>query len=212
MAEAPQRFPLAWPKHRPRTKGRKQGRFTYKNGHETKAISTNMAMERLDAELNRLGAQLPILSSNIELRLDGRPRSGTNPTDPGVALYFQLGGKPHTMACDTYTEVSQNIAALAAHIEATRAIERHGVATASEVLQAFTALPPPASTAPAAAIPLGEGVKWWEVFGVMREVADEDTINAIYRTKARASGGGETLTKLNMARDAALADIRSKEA
>lgn len=211
MAEAPQRFPLAWPKHRPRTKGRKQGRFTYKNGHETKAISTNMAMERLDAELNRLGAQLPILSSNIELRLDGRPRSGTNPTDPGVALYFQLGGKPHTMACDTYTEVSQNIAALAAHIEATRAIERYGVATAAEVLQAFTALPPPTAVV-TPRIPLADDVKWWEVFGIQPEVATMEEIDALYRVKARTAGTAEKITILNMARDAAREHFKSKEA
>jgi hypothetical protein len=47
------------------------------------------------------------------------------------------------MACDRYDEVSQNVAAIAAHIEATRRIERYGVATAAETLQAFEALPAP---------------------------------------------------------------------
>jgi phenylpropionate dioxygenase-like ring-hydroxylating dioxygenase large terminal subunit len=31
------------------------------------------------------------------------------------------------MPCDRYTRVADNIAAIAAHIDATRAIERHGV-------------------------------------------------------------------------------------
>lgn len=165
--DAPSRYPLAWPAHRPRTKVRKNGPF--REDAETRfnakqPIGMPRAIDRLEAELDRLGATLPLISSNIEPRLDGRPRAGARtPDDPGVALYFQLKGKPHTMACDTYTQVEQNIAALAAHIEATRKIERLGVATASEVLQAFAALPPP---------PAGPITRpWREVFGFPSDFA-----------------------------------------
>ncbi|AKU43478.1 molecular chaperone [Caulobacter phage Sansa] len=205
MSEAPQRFPLAWPTHKPRTKNRQAGKFRYKDGRGWMVdLTTAMAMERLDREINLLGAQLPILSSNIELKMDGRPRSGTDPADPGVALYFQLKGKPHTMACDTYNNVAQNIAALAAHIESTRAIERYGVATAAEVLQAFTALPPPINM-PAPSRP------WWEVFGVIRTQVGPDDIQALYRAKAKqAAGDEERLKELNLAKDDALAQLKTE--
>jgi hypothetical protein len=32
----------------------------------------------------------PVLSTNVSLRLDGRPRSDENPTDPGVAIHFSF--------------------------------------------------------------------------------------------------------------------------
>ena len=41
-------------------------------------------------------------------------------------LYFHLKKQPYAMACDRYTTVADNLAAIAAHIDAVRAIERHG--------------------------------------------------------------------------------------
>lgn len=202
MSDTPQAYPLAWPQGRPRRKvhERKIGRFT----QHGKWITVAGAMDRLEAELGRLGAKNVLLSSDIPRKLDGDPRSGTGqPDDRGVCVYFTLTGKPHAMACDAYTEVQDNIAALAAHIEAVRAIERHGVATSAETLQAFTALPPPGVTQPPPSRP------WWEIFGVMRERATEADIQALYRVKAKAAAGDEkALLDLNLARDAALADLR----
>jgi hypothetical protein len=153
MTESPTAHPLAWPVTRPRTKHREKGGFCTTKRSGTSAIGTRSpakpvtlaeARERLARELDRLDARAPILSSNVELRLDGQPRSGQpEPTDPGIAVYFQLRGKPMVMACDRYTEVAQNIAAVAAHIEATRRIERYGVASAEEMFTGFQALPAP---------------------------------------------------------------------
>lgn len=201
-------YPLQWPAGRRRTERarRKLGRFNRKvdNGRylQTKDISVADAVDRLQGELDRIGARLPVVSSNVELRLDGLPRSGQRaPDDPGVALYFQLDGKPHCMPCDTYVKVEHNIAAIAAHIEATRAIERHGVATVSEMFAGFEALPPPG----AAERP------WWEVLGVERG-AGETVVRAAYREKAKAAhpdaagGSAAAMAALNAARDAALAE------
>lgn len=199
-------YPLQWPAVRRRTDParRKYGRFNRKvdNGRymATKDISVADAVERLQIELDRIGARLPVISSNVELRLDGLPRSGQRaPDDPGVALYFQLDGKPHCMPCDTYTKVEHNIAAIAAHIEATRAIERHGVATVAEMFSGFEALPPP-----------GPAERpWWEVLGVTRD-AGEDAVRAAYREKAKRAhpdtptGSPGAMAALNAARDAAL--------
>jgi len=100
------------------------------------------ALRRLQAELDRLGAQLPVVSTNLEPRLDGFPRSGQRkPEDPGAALYFHLNDTPVVLACDHYDTVEGNIAAIAAHIDAMRAMERHGVGSLEQMFAGFMALP-----------------------------------------------------------------------
>lgn len=136
------RFPLSWPLRRPRCRNRQYGRFHgTSNGRKTD-LTIYEAMKRLQAEIDRIGGTDAVLSSNLQSRLDGMPRSGqAQPMDPGVCLYFKLKGKPHALPCDRYTKAEQNIAAVAAHIEATRAIERYGVADMAEMFTAFEALP-----------------------------------------------------------------------
>lgn len=200
----PTRYPLAWPSHKPRMKWdrRKRGHFT-----AGKSLITRVeAMARLERELAALGATYPLVSSDLVLRVDGQPHLGkAEPIDPGVAVYFSLKGKPLCMACDGYDRLAQNIAAIANHIEATRRIERYGVATAAEVLQNFTALPPPAhSAAVAPARP------WWVVLGIMRERATPELVSAVYRASAKLSadmGNQDELLELNLARDAALKEL-----
>lgn len=210
---APGHFPLAWPPERPRTPAwkRQYGRFKADGRPVTMAV----AVDRLDAELGRLGAAYPMLSSNVKLRLDGRPRSGEpRPTDPGACVYFLLKGKPFALACDSYESVEQNVAALAAHLEATRAIERHGVATAAETLEAFSALPPPSAGA-------RPPRTWREILGFDAAFpagfsADEaeTLISGRFRERAKAAHpdhGGSTaaMTELTAARDAALQEVKS---
>lgn len=205
--DAPQRYPLAWPAHRPRTKYRKPGTFNYKtdtsNGwRATKSITIAMAMDRLEREVELLGGRYPLLSSNLELNLKGLPRADRGaPTDPGVCLYFTLKTKPMALACDTFSDVAQNIAALAAHIEAVRKIERYGVATAAETLDAFVALPAPIVTEP----------PWWEVLGLPRET-DTAMVETIYRGLAKvhhpdAGGHPDVMARINRARDRALKEL-----
>ncbi len=99
---------------------------------------------RLQRQVELLGGRWLVVSSDLELRRDGQPHLGrAEPPDPGICIYFEMGGKPYAMACDHFDTLSQNAAAIANHIDATRRIERYGVATASEALQAFQALPAP---------------------------------------------------------------------
>lgn len=205
-ADAPQRYPLAWPAHRPRTPGHRRTPGQYKSAG--RPINALDAMYRLEAEVERMGGQYPILSSNVELRMDGRPRSDRSaPTDPGVCLYFTLKGEPMAMACDCFSSVPQNIAALAAHIEAVRKIERLGVATAAETLRAFLALPAPEA---------GPVVRPWHVvldisreaiLGLGRDIAGA-AIDAAYRAKAAGAhpdrgGSAEAMAEITRARDEA---------
>lgn len=198
----PTRYPLAWPAGRPRTKVRKQGSFRAYD----RTITVTAAISRLNDEIDRLGGRYPILSTMLETRMDGTPYLNRGmPADPGACLYFQLKGEPYALACDTFTDLAQNIAALAGHIEATRRITRYGVATASETLRAFHALPPPIITEP-------PPKPWHEVFGVVPGVVDASDIEALYRTKARkahpdAGGSEAAMAELNRARDAALKEL-----
>lgn len=202
-APDPTRYPLAWPSHKGRTRwqDRKSGKFRSENT----IITVARALARVDIELNRLGASYPLISSNLELRVDGRPRSDRGePGDPGVCVYFMLKGKPYAMACDSYDRVAQNIAAIAAHLEASRAIERYGVATAAETLQAFTALPPPSGAKPKR--------PWWEVLGVQRDGADVDGVKAMFRSKANKAhpdrgGTADAMSELSEALREALAEV-----
>src|SRR5215469_16916930 len=117
MTDLPPAFPLQWPTNWPRRRhnDRKNGRFST----SAKPITIAGALNRLQTELERIGARYAVISSNLEPRRDGLPRSGQRePEDPGIAVYFLLDGKPHCLPCDTYTQIAQNIAAIAAHIEA----------------------------------------------------------------------------------------------
>lgn len=173
-------YPLQWPATRQRTKAPRDGAFNKKinNGRyiETKNLSVSDALSRLQHEVDRLGARQYVLSSNLETRLDGLPRSGqAEPKDSGVALYFHIGDKPHCLPCDTYNRVADNIAAIAKHIEATRAIERYGVATISEMFSGFVALPPP-----------GAKLSWREVLGFApQQFPTKSVLETAFRAAAR---------------------------
>ena len=186
-----QRYPLQWPAGRPRTASyaKKTGRFT----HYGRDINNLEAAARVEGELERLGVKDGLLSTNMELRLDGRPRSDrAAPSDDGVCLYFTLKGKPYALACDRYYGVAQNIAAIAAHLEATRAIERHGVATAAEMFTAFEALPAPKT--------------WWEVLGFKSVPLSRQHVSDRFRELAQnhhpdKGGSHAAMAELTWARD-----------
>lgn len=190
MTEA---YPLAWPLGKPRTprSAQKVGKFS----RDGRWITVAGATARVEAEIGRLGGRWIVISTNIALRRDGKPYSGQKePDDRGVCVYFDIAGQPYAMACDRYTEVADNLAAIAAHIEATRAIARHGVASAAETLQSFQALPAPKRP--------------HEILGIAPDAAP-DTIRSAWRkaiTGAHPDQGGTeaAAAEINAARDAML--------
>lgn len=199
--------PLHWPKARPRTKAPVRAAFNKKvtkpgkTWAEAVLLSVADAIDRLQRELDLLGARQYVLSSNLELRLDGLPRSGqAEPTDRGVALYFHLGDKPHCLPCDRYDRVADNIAAIAKHIEATRAIARYGVADMAEMFAGFEALPAPSAER-----------HWSDVLQVSPDASVAE-IEAAFRARAakvhpdKPGGSHAAMVELNIARLAALGD------
>lgn len=210
----PTRYPLQWPVGWKRTPDNRRayGRFgkLKHNGHwkAREELTIAQAARRLQEELERMAvvSDSIILSTDLRLNLDGSVRSAqAQPRDPGAAVYWKEAytGKERCMAIDLYTRVEQNIAALAATIQAMRAIERHGgAAILDRAFTGFTALPPP--------IVAGMARPWWEVLQVPRDAA-KDTIQAAYRRLAseahpdKETGSDARMAEINRARDEGIA-------
>lgn len=154
-------YPLSWPEGWKRAKLRMSAKFSRREDQkygaqgqplyrEKKDLSVADSVKRVLGELQRMGIRdwNIIISSNVPLRLDGLPRSDKEPFDPGAAVYWKKkdADAMRCMAIDQYTRVADNLAAIAATLEAMRAIERHGGAQILErAFLGFAALPEKAS-------------------------------------------------------------------
>lgn len=182
-------YPLSWPAGWPRTHAhdRRPARFVKSERRVSGAgtyyqhkseITIPVALDRLQSELTRLGADWDrvIVSTNVETRRDGLPRADrVNPGDPGVAIYWTDPGTgaQQCMAIDLYDSVAGNLAAVAATIDAMRAIERHGGAQIlKRAFQGFKALP--SSTTPALSTDAAARAVAWRMNGATSsEIVDQ---------------------------------------
>lgn len=209
-----QAYPLKWPEGWPRMSahGRKRAKFSKGERQQAtvpggtswmrhKELSINDGVERIVSELRTLGVGegRRVISSNLELRNDGLPRSGQRmPEDPGVAVYWTRKGKQSVMAIDLYDRVADNLAAVAASLSALRAIERHGGAQILErAFEGFAALAAPDAFDP------------WATLG-LRPGAAPEAVRAKFRELARkhhpdAGGELEAFQRLERAQREALA-------
>lgn len=194
MHDDPRRFPLTWPTGWKRTPpaARRRAPFTSYKAR----LSVAVASDRLQQQLDRMvGVTHVVLSTNVELRLDGRPRTpDAEPRDVGVAVYFRLDDKPLAFACDKWDRVGDNIGAIAAHLEALRAQDRYGVGTMAQAFAGYAALPPEA------------GADWWIILGVHAQAIPEQVEEAFRRLARQAhpdvGGNPHEMARLNTARDA----------
>jgi hypothetical protein len=201
MSDDVSRYPLAWPVSWPRTSLRLYAHFgTRKTGDYKRPMTMAVAIGRLIEEADRLGAKDQVLSTNVALRLDGLPRAGEKePSDPGAAFYFKLKGKPRVLACDRWRTVPDNVAAIAAHIAAIRAVDRYGVGSLDQAFAGYAALPPTSAD--------------WAIVLKVSPSATEEQIEDAFRKLARTAhpdvgGSHGDMARLNEARDAALSAIR----
>ena len=202
-SESVKRYPLEWPIGWKRTEGRRRIDAPFRTKRTSnQRLTVILATERLESEVERLGARNPVLSTNVSLRLDGRPRSDENPFDPGAAIYFTFKGRASVLACDRFRTVADNIAAIAGHIEALRRVERYGVGTIEQALAGYKALP--ADTA----------ADWRAVFGFAKDTRPtldqvDTAYKALAKTKHPDAGGTEIeMAHLNRARDYALMELQ----
>jgi hypothetical protein len=200
MTEA---YPLWWPDGWPRTA---PGARENDHRFHGKSYRLNMgrARDQLLAELRLLGAKGLVVSTNVELRLDGLPYSETRHiADPGVAVYFTLDGEQLVMARDQFVTVAGNLRTLTLAVEAMRQLERHGGRMMMKrAFRGFLAITPPNWKKP-----------WRQTFGKPPDwTGTRAEIDRTYREKARLchpdAGGSDTMmAELNVAYEEACQEL-----
>ncbi len=211
-----QRYPLSWPEGWKRTTSRVDanfgkvktsfdsgsGKFRYAGKSR---LSIEDSFDRLDSELEALGADVHtvIVSTNVKTNLRGIPMGNQrDPSDSGAAVYWSRKGKNECMAIDRYFRVADNLAAIAATLNAMRAIERHGGAQIME--RTFAGF---------AQLPESTRKNWREVLQLHAQtVITREMITNAYRLLAMKrhsdkGGSDESMIELNLARDAAFREI-----
>ncbi len=213
------RYPLCWPANWKRTANRSRAQFgkvsrrfdpsTNSRRYEGKSrLSIEDSFRRIEYELERFGVDVSTVnvSTNLRVNMRGIPtgRDG-EPADPGAAVYWTLHGRPQCMAIDRYDRVADNLAAIAATLEALRAIERHGGGSVLErAFMGFAELPASIGARP-----------WREVLGFARDhTPSRELIETQFRGMARtvhpdAGGTDRKMAELNAARMEALLEVSS---
>lgn len=198
------KYPLTWPAGWKRTLNRTKAKFLGKIGKSTpegyrpaERVTIGQGTRRLVAQLEALDGRSIVISTNLVLRQDDLPRANQRqPVDPGVAVYWKTRkGEDRCLAIDQYDRIADNMAAVAATLEAMRAISRHGGARIMD--RAFTGFK--ALSAPE---------QWWVILGCKQD-SNRLEIERAFRIKASEShpdtgGSHEAMTKLNWARDTGL--------
>lgn len=184
---------LSWPPGWRRTPidRRLNGRFRESGD----SLSIHDAVKRTIHVLRLFGVKEEsiVVSCNVPLRRDGMPLSRTGPVDdPGVCVYWTRKGKAESMPVDQYHRVADNLAAIAAILDAMRLIQRHGGSTILErAFTGFTALPAPNT--------------WRAVMGLAENApCNIATVKALYRSLSKQhhpdNGGSESkMSELNWA-------------
>lgn len=203
-------YPLTWPMGWKRCSVRTRARFGRKGagwgnpgGYSGKqALSIDQATRRVIEELRLFG--IPdwnvIVSTNLELRNDGLPRSNQRaPVDPGAAVYWRDGKQERCIAIDRYDRVADNLAAIAATLDAMRAIERHGgAAILDRAFTGFAALPAPEQ--PFQVLGVGANASKEEIERAFRLLASENHPDK--------GGDPDRMARINRARDALLEQLQ----
>lgn len=198
---APTRYPLQWPEGWKRTQSYQRKTATF--SRQGKALTVFDGVQRVLDELQRLGVHQDdvVVSTNLQTRLDGLPRSNqARPGDPGVCVYWKPAKSPmRCMAVDRYDEVQDNLAAVAATLEAMRSIERHGgAAILDRAFTGFAALP----------APVGGKRDWWTVLELPSTASQADIRDAFNRLAREhhpdRGGTDERMAEIIRARDEAL--------
>lgn len=203
MSDPIQAYPLCWPHGWPRMAPHRRtaGRF---RSRDRGSVTIAQGVGRVLNELGLMGVREDdiVVSTNVKPTLAGLPSSKDRvPQDPGVAVYWSKRGQTQRcMAIDRYTTVADNLAAIAATLDAMRAIERHGGAEILDrAFTGFVALPSPEQP--------------WQVLGIPME-ASRDQVEQAYRRLAmthhpdRGGDAGE-MARVNAARDAMMERARA---
>lgn len=162
----------------------------------------------LDRELGALDGEAVVLQIALradEIRLDGLPRAGSQPSCPGVVLSFESKHGPLSYPCDTFNAWEGNLRAIALALEHLRAVDRYGVTQRGEQYRGWTALPPPATPASPGPTTKTEAVRFLQRFQA-DVIGTMDLARQAYRKAALAlhpdrGGSAEEFRKLQVAKE-----------
>jgi hypothetical protein len=190
-------FPLSWPHGIPRTEANRKAAGSFKT-------TLNAALGNVTNSLRRFGestgkkVENVVISTNYAL-------GQTNPTDPGVAVWFLWDSRERCIAVDRYPKIEHNLQAIHHVLEARITEARHGgLRIVQQTFTGFIALPSPTM--------IGEKT-CWEILGI-QPGAPRETIEEAHKKLARTlhpdrQGGSEAaMSDLNAARDIALGQIQ----
>lgn len=218
-------YPLHWPEGWPRTpyNRRELAKFGKRETRGSNSYSslTNLSVmdgvKRVLEQLETMGVSRNdlVISTNLQTRLDGFPRSdAANPADAGVSVWWETrkGGRK-VIAIDRYTRVADNLAAIAATLDAMRAIERHGGAEIQDrAFTGFTPLPAPETPLQAKQRP------WRDVLGLTSWERSLQAVEDAYRRLASEAHPDKNpndpeaharMAELNAARDLARKELQA---
>lgn len=185
-----QNYPLSWPPGFPRSQSREYGRFK---------SSYNAARENVEKSLRLFAADSRKVVSNLVLS-SNQTIGGSDPRDPGVAVWFMWDNMQVCIPVDRYGSVAANLQAIHYIIEARRVELRHGtLALVRATLTGFQALPAPS------------GKHWRDVLALASDArGTREEIEAAYlrlastRHPDKPGGSTEAMAELNNARQTAL--------
>lgn len=165
IENAQEAYPLSWPAHWARTERPSRSAFGLHS------MSRVTKLLRLELGRLKVAEDSVVISTNVELRLDGLPYANRRrPDDTGAAVYFSLGAESRVLACDKWNRVECNLYAIAKHIEALRAQSRWGVGSVEQAFTGYAALPQKAG-----------GLAWHQVLGLWEEPATFAEARQAYR-------------------------------
>lgn len=159
MTEA---YPLHWPIGYSRTQKPANSSF-----RRTFADARDLVLD----EIKRFTGSNLILSTNIPLRRDGIPYGNYGKLeDNGVAVYFTYKSNQVVFACDKWTDVADNMNAIALTLKAIRDMDRWGVSDMiNRTFTGFKALPEKS-----------DAKTWYQILGVAQD-AGWEMVKSSYR-------------------------------
>lgn len=192
--ESTRAYPLYWPEGWPRAGSHQVKRARF--GDHSVAEGRRVVAD----QVRLFGGKDLIVSSNLELRLDGNPRSNQRqPADRGVAIFFKRNKQDMALACDIYTTVEDNLWALCRTLDALRQIERDGSPSLiNRAFKGFAQLPDPGAR------------QWWDVLGVDMRASTEEIKKAYfdlarrYHPDNKATGNPELFRQVRQAYELAM--------
>ena len=152
--------------------------------------SWNSTLRQLETELTKLGAKdvvIEIALGERDIRIDGWPRSGANPSHPGVIVSFDSKYGPLRYMTDVFFDWRANLRAIVLGLEALRKVDRYGITRRGEQYTGWKALGSGIAMG-ASQMTYEEAIKLiWILGGKDAAPADpsSDEINDMYRQAAK---------------------------